>query len=360
VSVHVYLGVMALGADRAISVVESRETWPAGVRARETVRNPIPVAERFDAPLPRETRLVLANPPCSRYSCGSTSAYAKRGAEQFAQLELFPEMLEVVQLFESAPRGEILWWETGPLIRTKGLPMVEAIHRRLEARWTLIVATDPRWGGVPQARPRCHMVHCVSDAPVPLSGRSSAWPVSDQTIGSWMDEQLAVRWAHDGVHHPIAHSMHLSSRTAEQSARRVFDITAFMQGCPKITERSDPAAPTVLSGRVFAWADTPEGPGRWWSAEEFAALTTAPPEWGRRLELARPRRMEAITMMSKGVVGDVAERVCRDYVVPALEGTVRDWTEPDAPRAEEVRDGIWLIRQLAPEGVTTGAARRRR
>src|SRR6185295_10635815 len=107
-------------------------------------------------------------------------------------------------------------------------------------------------------------------------------------------------------------------------------------------------APTVLSGRPMAWTDAEGEPGRWFSAEEFAALTTAPPEWGRRLELARPRKMDPIVMMSKGVVGDVAERVCRELVVPALQGRALSW--PDGPRATEVFEGGWMVDQLLREG----------
>lgn len=354
VSAHVYLGVMALGASRHVHVAQSHETWKPGIAAREAAGNPVPHVG-LDAPIPKDARLVLANPPCSRFSCGSTFAY-KKHSDAFEDLSAFPELLQVVEIFERAPRAEILWWETGPLIRTKGLGMVESAHRRLRAKWTLLLPTDPRWSGIPQARPRCHVIHCTSDAPPPCGGRPSAWPISTD-LGSWMTDQLTRRWRHDGAWTLVKDPFHRDCRTPAETARLVHAIGTFSQSTPRIVRPTDPCAPTVLSGRTSAWDDQP-GPSRWWSAEEFAVLMTAPPEWGRGVELSRPNRMWSTVALSKGVVGDVAARVCEDYVVPALQGTRRH--SHDEIPVEEIFHGGFTVRQLTREGPSTGVAQRPR
>lgn len=346
ISVHVYLGVMARGAEAAgLQIEQSHESWKEGIRAREIAGNPVPVVE-MDAPVPPRTRVVMANPPCSRFSCGSTHAYQRRGAGQLVDLTEFPELKDVANITMTSG-AEVMWWETGPLLRVKGVGMVESVHKEIGARWSLIVATDPRWADVPQARPRCHAIHCLSDAPPPTGGR--AMMEERRTLGEWMDTELAVRWREE-ARTPIVHAWHMDSRRPADTCKRARELSSFTQSAPRIVRREDPAAPCVLSGRTFCWDDEPHGPGRWWTAEEFAALTCAPPEWARRLVESNPRKPTwATKMLSKGVVGDVAQRVCEDYVIPALQGCAQTWE--DGVSIEEVAKNVYLVNQLDRKSV---------
>lgn len=285
----------------------SMEGWPPGVRARALCSPPAATLE-LGAEVPK-ARVVFSNPPCSRFSTLSAGTFDRAQKEQLSK---FCE-LEASADRAVAAEAETFWWETGPLCWTRGDPMVEAVHQRLKEAWgsvtTVTALVDARYCGLPQRRPRTHVLHVrgtreppVPPPPVPLP-EGGLWKfMLDQGVPSDRPELLTF----DGT-----------PWDARKRIVRERQIGNFASMAPVAFEPTAPYALTVLSGRSFAWSDP--GPDRFWSLEEYAAAAGYRPDDARAALKGEGKVVTAVRLMSKSVSRTVAGWVWREILRPTME-----------------------------------------
>ncbi len=310
--VHTYYGGFQLGVQRAgFEDLGSVETWPKCIEPRQRDMGLSTIGwEEFHA-APFGADLVYSNPPCSRYSSMSVSTFTP---EQQQDLNLFPDLadgLEIVRL----SGAKAFWWETGPLLWNAGLEMSAAVSQRLAELWDepvteIIVKLDLRWIGVPQRRPRCHVLH-VAGRKAPPAEIPGPTPLPEGGIWSWIQSQLDA----NGCGEPdgfIRHKHRWPAESYRDMVLGIRDAASFMATMPRLMERSDPWAPAVLSGRLLSWED------RWWTIEEYAVLMCFP--------VAGPRRtfdhvgQHALSLLSKGISPSAAEHVGNEILLPTILG----------------------------------------
>lgn len=315
IGAHTFFVGFQRGVERVARVLGSAESWQRGIRARAacgaghlTFRE----ASRLRADL------VFSNPPCSRYSSMSTGHFTD---DQRSRLVDFCELGEAHALaLEVGARA--LWWETGPLLWSKGRAMVEDVHRAVERSWgpstTVVLRLDLRYAGVPQRRPRCHVLHVrgLLEPPAPPPGGLP----EGLRVREWVRERAPVRTGYIRGRGP-----------ARLEAMVDQACGTFASSRPSIVRWDSPWAPAVLSARQFAWDE----PDEWWSTEEYAALMCYPQEdVAPVLAEAGPR--EAKTLLSKSVSPSAAEWAWRSAWAATL----------DTPG----RGGTWWLDCSHPDG----------
>ena len=272
VGIHTYLGGMSMDCD-------SFETWEPAISARKVLGN-IALGE-----MPQGFDVVIANPPCSRFSPTASMHFDENHWEGFCELK---EIVEAVHY--TGAKG--LWWETGPLAwNRRDIP--QSLHEHFVSKWgrctTLYIKYDPRWSGVPQRRPRTHILH-FQDIEKSSTINKPMKSLEEYAIGGtpyvkekfWPNSGMgAVKWA------------------------EFAQLVGTMKMCnPSIIGFEDRWGPAVFSGRGHVWRDL----DRWWSPEEYANYMTYPKEWGRILA-DEFGESNALTLLSKSVMPVSAECV---------------------------------------------------
>ena len=160
----------------------SVEGWLEGGKgARELGHNIILPGDQF--PKSRKADIVIANPPCSRFSTLSSAFYS---AEDKTSLANFPELLQTHETVGAA-NARLFWWETGPMAWSKGGNMIAEHHERMKQVLdckditTAVVKYDCRYGGHPQRRVRTHIFH--------FRGKQKLTAVPE---ADWSDEGLKI------------------------------------------------------------------------------------------------------------------------------------------------------------------------
>ncbi len=306
---HAYLGGILIGAKAAgIDVVASRESWKPALKAAPIMGN-YPVLP-FDGKVPM-VKLVIGNPPCTRFS---SMLQGRQSVQEMVKDDVagFDELNDILDSARQSG-AKAMWWETGPLLWTKGQGMVTSLHDHLLTEWgsstrTYVVRVDPRSVGVPQRRPRCHVISVAR--PV-----RRAWPISAgtydyPTIGEYLEERLDV----DRLSYPCAYGHQHPEMTPVEWAEHIRTHSTFASTMPVLTTRRDAYIQAVVSGRAFVWEDD----GRWWDLEEYAAFMGIYGEGIRKVGDAF-KFNEAQQLLSKGVCSHVAEFVARQVVLPAVQ-----------------------------------------
>lgn len=290
--IHTYLGGMQLGMRKAgFEDLGSIETWkPAiGPRTEYLGLKTLTMSEGLSGDI--QADFVYANPPCSRYSSMSASYFT---ADERGEAETFPDLLEAVEIVR-ASGASLLWWETGPNLWGQGMAMVDDIGRRLSEIWqdsvtSMICKIDLRNCGIPQRRPRCHVMHFRGNRePAPGPKFTPMLPIG---IEEWLrgkcgaSEPIPVG--------PLPAEFGVSTHDAMITVMR--ETTAFMATRPSIIPEDRRWVGAVLSGRFLSW----ERRVRWFSIQESAALQSYPPDLiALAASAVSPRRM--LTLLSKGV-----------------------------------------------------------
>jgi hypothetical protein len=304
-----------LGKD---NVLGSMEGWEPGIEARAACgAGHIPINQLPNA----KVDLVFSNPPCSRYSSMSTGCFT---GEDKSKLVNFCELGTAVDVAMQL-NARALWWETGPLLWSKGMDMVQDVHAALERAWgepstTVVVKMDLRHFGVPQRRPRCHILHArgLWEPPQPSDGK---WPL-DIDLRTWLDPRVPHRTR---TFHP------LDAEAARKTVIKRRLTGTFASSIPTMIKAGSMHAPAVISSREFAWEDT----DAWWTVEEYAALMCYPVEETCAVaDEFGPRR--AKTMLAKSVSPSAAAGVWTEFFEPTLR----------TPGS----GGVWRVKSTVPEG----------
>ncbi|UOF80086.1 modification methylase haeiiI [Caudoviricetes sp.] len=338
VAVHTYMGGMQLGVSKVTEVITSLESWEDAMEARELAALTYDDVPRYDSlkDWTGSADFVFANPPCARFSVSAARTYS---SVKKADLGEFCELQDVCGITQQSG-AKMMWWETGPMLWTKGRDMVYSIHEYM-ARWwgsctTLVVKVDARSFGVPQKRPRCHAIHCAGDFVPIIDPRETPWPLEDSAF-KWLAKQMRSRW--DYRFSPSdAKDEFLQAKPNDcwgdpVKYCRVQDvICTFGQGKPQIFSINDPYLPVVLSGRLACWEEL----NRWISIEEWAAFMTMPPRYARAIaeELGAHKTLQ---LLSKGVCSDVSQRVAEQFAIPmtSMTGTL------ELEESHRWKDGVW-------------------
>lgn len=331
IAIHTYFGTMEMGAARVIPCLGSVETWRKAVEWREQVGRPaLSTVEGRSM----TCDVVLANPPCSRFSCMSSSAY---GADKYVDLQTYPELLDVIELTK-ATGARVMWWETGPLAWSQSAAITAAVNKMLGWEHSTIIKHDPRSVGVPQRRVRCHVVH--SREPI-ITRMGFVWDPPSAREFCVRDPESECQIREQEWNFPP--SLHVPLRDMVQT---------FRANVPRLIEDDSCSAPVVLSGRLLGWRQQ----DRWATAEELARLMGAPPEEMKLLK----NQWERLTALSKGVCADVAADVARRIILPTLEQRGLELVGPTPERLDWTRrdsyyDGVDEARRRERDAATPSA-----
>lgn len=316
---NVYLPGMGLGAWRTgFADGGSRESYKLAIRGRRALG-------QADCQRCERADLVYGNPPCSRYSSQSASAYSPSAR---SDIETFKELLEVLDAARDVG-ARAVWWETGPLIwgeKYGGREMIADAHHALDALWqaehggctTLVVRTDGRITGIPQRRPRVHTIHAAGRIPVEEIPLVAARPWSRATAPFAFDV-IWARMQREGYDDPgPLHSLasvpgrKTASMPPSEAVPLAKSICKFVAGWPKFASVRDPWLPS-LNRRPVGWKEL----DRWVGVGEWAAAMGYPQAWGRTLA-EKLSIGDAMTLMAKCVSPSTSEAVCREAVLPML------------------------------------------
>lgn len=314
IGTHTYFGGILLGAAAAgIDVVGSVETWKQGIEAVQHTKHYTLFAPGSEMP---PVDLVIGNPPCTRFS------HMLQGLKQIKSMVIddasgFEELQDLLNTV-NATGARALWWETGPLLWTRGIGMVETLHKQLETMWgptmTVVVRADPRTAGVPQRRPRCHIIS--------VAGRDSQSVTFDFTkyaatsvpsVGEYLEERIDEDEMVP-VNFSAKNRNHL---TAMEWAEWNLANNTFASTRPVMVQHDDNRVPAVVSGRAFIWEDKK----RWWSIEEYAAMMGIyGPALRNVIQHMDVKKVQQLC--SKGVCTHLAEYVAKTFVIPMMESPV--------------------------------------
>lgn len=322
VAVHTYMGGMQLGVEKTCEVITSLESWEDAMEARELAALDYDHVPRYDdlKTWKGSADFVFANPPCARFSVSASRLY---GAVKKADIGEFCELQDVCGVTQQTG-AKMMWWETGPMLWTKGRDMVYSIHDYM-ARWwgsctTLVVKVDARSFGIPQKRTRTHAIHCAGDFAPIVNPRDDMWPIS-KTAFQWMAHELKNRWGYDFDPDdsekkllpvkPSEYGSHWGSPSKYCKTQDV--VSSFGQGKPQRFSINDPFLPVVLSGRLGCWEEV----NRWISIEEWATFMTMPPAYARAIaDALTPHK--TLQLLSKGVCSDVSREVSSQFAIPMM------------------------------------------
>ena len=325
VAVHTYLGGMQLGVAETCDVETSLESWEDAIEARLRASERL-AASKMDFVPPWDdlktwsgkADLVFANPPCARFSVTSARHYS---AVKKTDLGEFCELQDVCGIAQSSG-ASMMWWETGPMLWTKGRDMVESIHRYMERWWgsctTLLVKVDARTFGIPQKRSRVHAIHCEGRFVPTVNQLADMWPIK-LTAHEWVVDQMTRRWKPQSKWLLPTNPSMLDTKPRDDWGDpikycQVQDLTCtFGQGKPQQFSVKDPFLPVVLSGRLGCWSELK----RWISIEEWSAFMTIPPTYARAVadEIGS---LKTLQLLSKGVCSDVSKGVSESFALPML------------------------------------------
>ncbi len=324
---HCYLGGFLIGLQRAgLDVVGSLETWKQGMNGARILG--LPSQEFPKKPRLKEIKsnIIVGNPPCSRFSHLSLSFFKK---EDHENIETFPEILNLSQVARETKAGTI-WWETGPLAWSLGEPLLYNFHKHLKKFWgevaTLIVRIDLRSIGIPQKRPRTHIIHRATKSPPPGCSRP-IWPPTKR-VGEWVGQKTKGF----KLENPVFQNK--SKNPVEWAKKKSSELT-FRSMVPKIFSKNDWYTTAVVSRRLMIWKEE----NRWFDLLEHASLMTYPLEQIPKLLKVAKTSLGAQVLISKSVAPKITEWVAREIVLPWIRNEKKDGEIKPTLR----RQGIWKL-----------------
>lgn len=318
ICVHGYFGGMEMGIAQqsGVKVLGSYEDWQPGMEARRCASCSYlsELQPLSHSKLP-QVDFVFGNPPCSRFSLTAQWTF-KEGAQ--AELSKFQQLEELVHVALKA-KANLVWWETGPLCWTKGRDMVVSVADELAKKWgkcyTYLVRFDLRYIGIPQRRPRCHVIH----SKIPMVGlgpdrTGRKWPI-EETIGPWMQRRIKELGITPEC--PITPDSWWGNRPGGpmEIAKWMHAVGDINHTKPVRMSVTDAYAPAVLSGRCTVWVEE----NRWMTIEENAILMSIDPELAKKVYYKMDGQ-KALMFLSKGVSPSASGFVYKTVVEPLLNG----------------------------------------
>lgn len=263
-AIHTYAGGFVLGLRQAgIKVDGSYETYKAPMRIASALEIPnltgVPV---------KATDVVIANPPCSRFSAMSVGTFTVKER----RLEAFCELNEVFQ-FALEADASVVWWESGPLAISIGKDTLVDCHKFWEEKWqqdvtTVIVSLDLLYTGWPQRRPRTHVFHFKGNVPV-VGMPASRWELTRPSLKSWLKatatngEPVVPFYKSFGgfIENP-------RDWTAYEYLRK----GGFKATLPVLYTNQSLSSMSMIGARNYGWYEE----NRWWSIYEYMQVMGYP------------------------------------------------------------------------------------
>jgi len=320
VGLHCYAGGFLLGlAQAGARILASAESWNLGRKAALELELPAIELEKL-----RKKKItadiLVSNPPCSRFSHLSFSFF-KRRKGTYESLSSFPELLDILDISKQA-KVKVVWWETGPLAWNRGFNLILKMHEQLKSFWgrisTLMIKLDLRYIGIPQRRPRIHILHIAKNAPPPNALRIK-WPIR-RNLYDWirirtkdMKLQLEVK-PNKEISNPI--------EWAEQQHEKM----TFRSMVPKIFSKKDTHCCSIVSRRLMLW----EEENRFWDLLEHAAAMTYPLDNIANLLKIRKSPIEAQVLLAKSVAPAASRWICENILIPWRRENLQS-NNPTAP-----------------------------
>lgn len=324
------MGGFLIGLQQAcLEVVTSLESWKPGLKGAQALG--LPSIETTEERNCLRADLVVGNPPCSRFSHLSLSFFNKNAHED---INTFPEVLELIKTAKKA-RAKIIWWETGPLAWSLGEPLLRNLHRSLSNLWekttTLLIRLDLRYLGIPQRRPRVHIIHMRTIKPPP-SAPPPVWP-SDYTVGDWLTAKL------EGcqLQYPVFHQD--SDDPLAWANKKASEMT-FRSMVPKIISSQDWYTGSVVSRRLMVWQEK----NRWFDLLEYAALMTYPLNKTPKLLSVTSGPLSAQVLISKSVAPAASKWVAENILLPWLGRAPKK----GVIKPVSTENGIWKLDLTIP------------
>lgn len=310
VGVHTYMGLILQGLTRNnLHVAGSYETWDLAMPAASSMGgNVIPL--KYSVAKPLIADMTIGNPPCSRFSPMSSSMFKGKDPGFYNNLDLFVDLRQVLEV-TIANKSKVMWWETGPLAWSSGTSFVEQIHQQLADLWgvctTLIIRLDLLWLGVPQNRPRVHIIHMATDVPPPPAP-GSLWK-SVGSVGEYIKKKVAGRELKTPIF--TREGMTAHEYVTDARARAKFNSTK-----PLVIGEDDNFTPSVVSGRFWAWRDD----NRFWDLLEYASLMGADLDKFEDVLATGLSPQTALGLLSKGVSADASSFIYSNILRPWAAG----------------------------------------
>lgn len=332
--IHCYLGGFLLGLKQAgLEICQSLEVWKSGFQGAKAINLPVENISEIPRNL-KKTEIVVGNPPCSRFSHLSLSFFDK---ETRQDPKTFPEIIDLVRVAKNT-NAKVIWWETGPLAWTIGRDLLKNFHESLYNIWdrvtTLLVRLDLRYLGIPQKRPRIHVIH-INTGVKPPSVPRSVWP-SKYKLGEWLEDKTK----NYKLRYPIFPQ---KTNNPVGWARKQAREMTFRSMVPKIISRKSWYTGSVVSRRIMVWKEE----NRWFDLLEYAALMTYPLEEIENVLSVLRKPLNTQVLISKSVAPAASKWIAEKIVLPWLNQ--KKITEPVRPST--YYRGIWELDLTIPNKI---------
>lgn len=306
--IHIYAGGFAVGLDRLpeMEFIGSYETYLQPMPLRQLLNIP-----RLSKALKAD--VVIANPPCSRFSHMMVGAYSD---EDRSCLSNFKELEETVK-FTMEADAKVLWWETGPLAATKGEDLIAEVSNTLADFWktsvtTVIVSLDLLHTGLPQRRPRTHILHFRGTLPPPPV-EETRWP-EKFSLREYLDVVTAKAPRRDPVNVFLRKAGKVTDALWYTTLVRTM-TGGFESTKPIMYDRNSTHSVAVLGGRFFSWKED----NRFWNLPEYTAVMGYPVnlDW---YSLYPERTWHSVFgLMTRSVSPYASRWVATNVLLPMLE-----------------------------------------
>jgi len=305
--IHTYAGGFVVGARKAgIEILGSYETYKTPMR----IASAIGVKNLTGTPI-KSTDVVIANPPCSRFSAMSVGTFT---VEQ-RRLEAFCELNEVFQ-FALEADASIVWWETGPLAISIGKDTLVDCHKYWLEKWqqdvtTVVVSLDLLYTGWPQRRPRTHVFHFKGKVPVVGMPKSSwddnirlkTWMAKNSTGG----EPLTPNYANLGG---------LLKDPKSWVAYEHLRPGGFQSTLPILYTDESRSSMAMVGARYYGWYEE----NQWWSINDYMQVMGYPQGVDYQSIETNPMRMWYVHGISgKSVSPCASEYLAKNFLIPMFD-----------------------------------------
>ena len=307
VGIHTYAGGFVLGARKAgIEIAGSYETYKAPMRIAYAVG----VQNLIGTVIPR-VDLVIANPPCSRFSHMSVGTFTT----EERRLDAFPELNEVFQCGLAADAGAV-WWESGPLATSIGKETLVDCHLFFEREWgkvtTVVVSFDLLYAGWPQRRPRTHILHFKGDLPVPGMPKSR-WN-SEIMLKPWLKNNAAPG-------EPLTpYYTNLGGYLSDPRSWVAYEHLrkgGFRSTLPILYTDESQSSMSMIGARYYGWYEE----NQWWSINDYMTVMGYPQDVNyEALETEPSRRFYVHGISGKSVSPCASEYIATNLLIPMFEG----------------------------------------
>jgi site-specific DNA-cytosine methylase len=274
--------------------------------------------------------VVVGNPPCSRFSAMSYSAFNENDR---TNINAFCDLTAVLDLGVEK-KARVIHWENGPIACTKGRDIIVEAHRRVHAKTTLVLKFDLPWTGTLQRRPRTHVIHFMD----PCTIKGLPGPIKEtRPIKAWVDSHFPK----GKVQVPVTYERYYPMEDPIGVVAHHESIGGFRAMKPRAVNETQRWSPSLVSGRQHAWIQE----NRWWSIAEYAAIQAYPVDLDYETLLGKPWH-RVTTYMSKSVSPAASKWLFEHVITCAVNfGKVIGETPVQQFDSDE---NIWFAKLVVP------------